>query len=192
MLQSFLLSIFSYTTLLPILFLILLRPLSFSTLTFLPAGPTALIFALLAQYHAAVPYSYRYRVASSSSSTSSTSTSQSSSGESKGFELTSKSLSYLPALQLALSQLPGSLLPAAIGWAVGYAWRLDLLPYPASRWRIPEWLFGGGSSRRMGVRQGAGARTSARSSMEGDRGTGEASGVGQSSAEGRRRGAPAV
>ena len=39
-----------------------LRPLTFSHANALPAGPTALVFALLAQYVAAVPTVYKWRV----------------------------------------------------------------------------------------------------------------------------------
>lgn len=134
-----------YTTLLPPLALFLLKPLTFSAISFLPSGPTALVFALLAQYQAAVPYTYRYRLATSSISGAATQSgnAQADISETKGIELTSKSMSYLPALQLALSQLPGSIIPAVVGWAVGYAWRLDLLPWPSLRWRVPEWAIAG-------------------------------------------------
>lgn len=110
----------------------------------LPAGMTAIIFGLVAQYHAAIPYTYRYRVGGLSSANESTS--------SDAILLTSKSLSYLPPLQLALSQLPGSLISAAVGWLVGYAWRLDLLPFPTTKWRIPAWILGG-SRKSQGKEQ---------------------------------------
>lgn len=84
------------------------------------------MFALLAQYHAAVPYEYKYRVSASESVAGS------------GMGLTSKSTSYLLPMQLALSQLPGSAVVAAVGWLVGYAYRLDILPGAASSWRVPD------------------------------------------------------
>lgn len=90
----------------------------------LPAGCTALVFALLAQYHAAVPYTYRYKLSASDT----------------GVLLTSKSLSYLLPLQLALSQLPGSAVVAAVGWGVGWMWRMEVLP--GARLRLPGWVFG--------------------------------------------------
>lgn len=134
--SSFILSILPYTAILPPLILsLLLRPLSFNQLNYLPAGPTAVVFALLAQYHAVIPHVYKYRIATSSS----TST--------RGIpELTfsDKSTTYLLAAQLALSQFPGSLTPAAVGWVVGYAWRSEILP-GATRWRIPGWLGSGKS-----------------------------------------------
>ncbi|KAI9714277.1 MAG: hypothetical protein M1820_000237 [Bogoriella megaspora] len=146
---SFILSTTPYTLLLPpILLTLLLRPLSFNhpSTNYLPAGPTPLIFALLAQYHAAIPHIYKYRIATSSSSPTSTSSSTPNPSTTAlptiDILLTSKTLTYLPALQLALSQLPTSLLTAAIGWLVGYAWRNELLP--GAKWRVPEFLWGGG------------------------------------------------
>ncbi|KAH7135975.1 hypothetical protein B0J11DRAFT_426789 [Dendryphion nanum] len=142
---SFLLSTLPYTTLLPPLLLTLvLRPLTFGRINHLPAGPTPIIFALMANYYAAIPYTYRYRLSpysSSSSTPSSSPSSQSTSLWSKSVTLTSKSTSYLAPLQLALSQFPGSLLAAAVGWAIGTAYRRDVLPYAAS-WRVPGWLVG--------------------------------------------------
>jgi len=104
------------------------------SINYLPAGPTAIIFALLAQYHAAIPYMYKYQL--SASDTSSPSTTASS-----AINLTSKSTSYLLPLQLALSQLPGSAIVAAVGWLVGYAYRREILP-GAATWRIPDWSAG--------------------------------------------------
>jgi hypothetical protein len=46
------------------------------------------------------------------------------------------------AVQLSLSQFPGSFLCAAIGWIVGYFWRNDLLPGSVTQWRIPGWMVG--------------------------------------------------
>ena len=169
---------------------------------YLPPGPTAVVFALLAQYHAAVPSIYNIRFlsssysapapantstnddggsgddddsltlpsshsassASASASSSSpttttavaatTTTSSSSptsspttpplpppppSSPSPGITLTDKLPVYLLTAQLALSQPPGSLLAAAVGWVFGYAYRAELIP--ASRWRVPGWLF---------------------------------------------------
>lgn len=145
--QSFLLLILPYTLVIPPLLLALvLRPFSFGNINYLPAGPTPILFAILAQYHAAIPSIYRYRVgalASSSLATTSSSSSaaaQFSSLRSGTFTLTSKTMSYLLPLQLALSQFPSSILPAAIGWAVGYAYRNDVLP--ATSWRVPAWAVG--------------------------------------------------
>lgn len=132
----------------PLILTFVLRPLTFGRINHLPAGPTPIIFALLANYYAAIPYTYRYKIApyASSSSTSAggssgSNTQRISSLWAKSITLTSKSTSYLAPLQLALSQMPGSLLAAAVGWAIGTAYRRDVLPY-ASTWRVPGWLVG--------------------------------------------------
>lgn len=50
-------------------------------------------------------------------------------------------MNYVLPFQLALAQLPGSLVPAAVGWAVGYAYRNEVLPR-AGGWRVPAWVVG--------------------------------------------------
>ncbi|KAL8911570.1 MAG: hypothetical protein Q9171_003284 [Xanthocarpia ochracea] len=127
--QSFLMAILIPTLFIPPILLALLRPITFSTLNVLPAGPTPLIFALLAQYHATIPTIYKYRLLLSSSSM-------------DALTLSDKSLVYLVAAQLALSSLPGSLISAAAGWFVGVAWRRDLGPEIWTTWRIPAWIIG--------------------------------------------------
>ncbi|KAK2755970.1 hypothetical protein FQN54_005767 [Arachnomyces sp. PD_36] len=156
-LASFILSTLPFTTFLPPLLLaFVVRPLSFNTINYLPAGPTAIIFALLAQYYAAIPHTFRYKISSSSKKTpqpSSTSQSQQPqqtqqrADRSISLLLSDKSTTYLLALQLSLSQFPSSILPAAVGWLVGYAWRAEILPGAAARWRVPGWLYGDYSRR---------------------------------------------
>jgi hypothetical protein len=123
----------------PFLIALILRPLSFNNINYLPAGPTPLIFALLAQYHSAIPHIYKYRVVTSPLASSGTSL--------DGIVFSDKSITYLLASQLALSQLPGSLLAASVGWGVGTAWRNDLFPERLVWWRLPRWLVG---SKREG------------------------------------------
>ena len=138
--QSFILSTFPYTTLLPaVLLATVIRPLSFGHINYLPAGPTAIVFALLAQYHAAIPSIYKYRVSGSVPA-------GTSADQEYGLMLTSKSTSYLLPLQLALSQLPGSALVAGVGWIVGFAYRREILP-GATRWRVPTWVIGGSEQK---------------------------------------------
>jgi hypothetical protein len=138
LLKSFILSIYPYTTLLPpFLLAVILRPLSFGRFNYLPAGPTPVVFALLAQYHAAIPRVYQYRVV--------TSLSEPTGEDSPGFTLSDKFTTYLLAGQVALAQLPGSVLAAAVGWVIGYAWRLELLP-GATKWRVQGWLTRGASA----------------------------------------------
>ena len=171
---------------------------------YLPPGPTAVVFALLAQYHAAVPSIYNIRFLSSSlsasppapapipapasglnTSTDGTTISSSASTSSSSFPatttaaaatpsptssslpppppqsppgitLTDKLPVYLLTSQLALTQPPGSLLAAAVGWVFGYAYRAELIP--ASRWRVPGWLFdrSGGEYENLRRRLAAG------------------------------------
>lgn len=116
-----------------------LAPLSFNTINTLPAGPTPLIFALLAQYHAAIPTVYKYRLGTASQSSLNGAPSH---HEAPSLLLSDKSIHYLLAAQLALSSLPGSLLAAAVGWGLGVAWRAELGPEGWARWRLPDWLSG--------------------------------------------------
>ena len=107
--------------------------------TYIPAGPTPLLFSILAQYHATVPYLYRFKVGALS-------------GGEEGSDagtivLTSKSTSYILPLQLALSQFPYALAPALVGWIVGYGYRWELLP--GNVWRVPGWVVG--QSKRSGL-----------------------------------------
>ena len=65
-------------------------------------------------------------------------------------------MTYLLAGQLALSQLPGSLVAAAVGWIAGLAWRYEiLLPRRLVEWRVPGWVVGEKSPMRG---QGASVR----------------------------------
>lgn len=139
-----------------------MRPLTFGKINYLPSGPTGTVFALLAQYHASIPSTYRYTISTSSSSpspstptastpTTTTPASQPSDAtespqKTLSISLTDKSTTYLIAAQLALSQFPYMLLPSALGWIVGVAWRADVLPCVAgsgsSGWRVPAWAVG--------------------------------------------------
>lgn len=92
-------------------------------------------------------------------------------------------------LQLAFSQLPGSLIPAVVGWIVGYAWRAELLPvFPRRSWRVPGWMVGEKAAHQRSTEMGD------RSGVEGlrrrmqEEGRGAASGVEDvGSSSGRRR-----
>ncbi|KFY46369.1 hypothetical protein V495_02532 [Pseudogymnoascus sp. VKM F-4514 (FW-929)] len=132
---SFLLVLFPLTALLPPLILALvIRPLSFNHINYLPAGLTPLIYALVAQYHAAIPHTYKYRIAATPSPPPNAPFS--------GLTFSDKSYTYLLVGQLALAQFPGSLLGAVIGWAVGYLWRNEALPGVMVSWRVPGWMVG--------------------------------------------------
>jgi hypothetical protein len=108
--------------------------MTFGVFNYLPAGPTPIIFAVLAQYHAIIPHIYKYRLALSASAPTD--------DNFMGLTFSDKSYRYLLAAHLALFQWPGSLLGAVIGWLVGYSWRIDLLPGALTKWRMPGWLLG--------------------------------------------------
>ncbi|CAP71022.1 uncharacterized protein PODANS_6_3930 [Podospora anserina S mat+] len=132
---SFILVTALFTSIVPPLILTaFLRPLSFGVLDFLPAGPTPIIFAILAQYHAMIPHMYKYKVALA--------TGPPTGQDSAALTFSDKSTKYMMAGQLAMSQFPGSLLGAVVGWLVGYAWRNEALPGVLTRWRVPGWVVG--------------------------------------------------
>lgn len=144
---------------------------------YLPPGPTAVVFALLAQYHAAVPSIYNIRFLPYTSSSSYASQSQSSASEDAGLTLTDKLPTYILASQLAFSQPPGSLLAAAVGWIFGYAYRAEVVP--GARWRVPGWLFdrSGGEYENLRRRLAAGEFAGPEERGEGA-GEGEGEGTG--------------
>ncbi|KAJ5949473.1 hypothetical protein N7454_001057 [Penicillium verhagenii] len=177
---TFLLTTLPYTTLLPPLLLALVaRPLSLNTLNYLPSGPTATIFAILAQYHVTIPHVFQYRIGTTASSSTTTPTDNNNNNTPspddataipttptpkpapKGLTLllSDKSTTYLVAAQLALSQFPAMLLPTAVGWVVGMAWRAELLPGlspSATGFRVPAWVVGE-RERRTGAANGSAA-----------------------------------
>jgi hypothetical protein len=112
----------------------LIRPLSFNAINYLPAGLTPIVFAILAQYHAGIPHIYKYRLAASPSPPANS--------PFVGLTFSDKSYTYLLAIQLSISQFPGSLISAVVGWILGYSWRNDVLPGVITQWRIPGWLVG--------------------------------------------------
>ncbi|KAI5809019.1 hypothetical protein DFH27DRAFT_248342 [Peziza echinospora] len=171
---------------------------------YLPPGPTAVVFALLAQYHAAVPSVYKIRFLSSTTPTpttpptSSTSTSSSqpppphnnNNQDEPSITLSDKLPLYILASQLSLSQPPGSLIAALVGWIYGYAYRAEIVP--GARWRVPAWLFdrsGGeyeGLRRRLAAGEFAAAAAAGGAGMGGDGDGDGAGGQQQAAAAGRR------
>lgn len=158
------------------------RPLSLNTLNYLPSGPTATIFALLAQYHAVVPHVFRYRLGTTTSTPSDVQNSGTGNGRTASSPtatpkpappsltilLSDKSTTYIVAAQLALSQFPTMLLPAAVGWIVGTAWRAELLPGlspSATGFRVPAWMVGE-RERRSGNGNGSAEGTAERERYE--------------------------
>ncbi|KAJ5138591.1 uncharacterized protein N7515_003439 [Penicillium bovifimosum] len=199
---TFLLTILPYTTILPPLLLTLLRPLTLNTINYLPCGPVPTIFALLAQYYITIPHTYRYRLGTTSAPTiptvpsttaDSTATAPKPEPPSLSLLLSDKSTTYLVAAQLALSQFPGMLLPAAVGWFVGIAWRAELLPGLAcseNGFRVPAWVVG--EKERRGNGEERGGYEDLRRRLEGEVAaeTAEASGLdgGRDGGQRQRRG----
>ncbi|KAJ1325069.1 ubiquitin-associated domain-containing protein 2 [Microdochium nivale] len=157
----------------PLLLALLMRPLTFGLLNYLPAGPTPIVFAVMAQYHAMIPHTYQYKIA----------TSISAENDNQGITLSDKSYRYLLAAQLALSQWPGSVLAALMGWLVGYSWRMEILPRRLTRWRLPGWVLGVRAPRRNEEFEGLRRR------MEGDAASATTTGAqaGGDAADGGRR-----
>lgn len=181
--QSFVAVAYLISSIVPPLLLFALRILSGGNVNYLPAGPTSVVFAILAQYYSIVPHRYTYRVAFSSGE-------QPPAGSDEAFvglTFSDKSYRYLLAAQLALFQWPGSLLSAAVGWVLGHAWRNDVLPGRLTEWRVPGWLVGMHPQKRRDEFEGLRRR------LEGENNTsGTATGVddgqqGGEGAAGRRR-----
>lgn len=145
-LQSYLLVSFFLTAIIPPLMMVVLRPLTAGFFNYVPAGPTPLVFAILAQFHAMVPHMYKYRIA--------TSEAPPTNRPFVGLTFSDKSYKYAIAIHLALLQWPGSLLGAAIGWVVGYSWREGLLPVTIVRWRVPGWMVGLSTQKRSAEFEG--------------------------------------
>ncbi|OBS21325.1 hypothetical protein FPOA_07663 [Fusarium poae] len=143
---SFLAVTYFITSIIPPIVSIVLRPLTAGYLNYIPAGPTPIIFAILAQYHAMVPHMYKYRVA--------TSEAPPTDRPFVGLTFSDKSYKYAIALHLALLQWPGSVLGAITGWVIGYSWREGLLPSALVRWRVPGWVVGLSSQRRSAEFEG--------------------------------------
>lgn len=161
---SFIIVTWLFTSIVPpVLLALVLRPLTLGKFNYLPAGPTPIIYAILAQYHAIIPQMYAYRVATSSAPPTN--------DQAKGITFSNKSYVYLLAVQLALFQWPGSILGAIIGWIVGYSWRMEIMPRSLTKWRIPGWMVGIRTQRRSeefeGLRRRLEGETSATATASG-------------------------
>ncbi|RDA83416.1 hypothetical protein CP532_4834 [Ophiocordyceps camponoti-leonardi (nom. inval.)] len=144
--KSFIIVSYLLTAIIGPLIMAVLRPLSAGLFNYIPAGPTPVIFALLAQYYAIVPHTYKYRVATSSTD-----------DASSGLTLSDKSHLYLITFHLSVLQWPGSLVGAVVGWLIGHAWRGAVLPASLIAWRLPGWMVGlkdqGRSTQFEGLRR---------------------------------------
>ncbi|KAG6009268.1 hypothetical protein E4U21_002872 [Claviceps maximensis] len=142
---SFLIVSSLVTAIIPPIIMTTLRPLSAGLFNYMPAGPTPIIFAILAQYHAMVPHVYKYRVATSQNNQV---------NASSGVTLSDKSYQYAIAIHLSLLQWPGSILGAFVGWVAGNAWRGGVLPTSLVSWRLAGWMVGHSSHRRSAEFEG--------------------------------------
>lgn len=86
----------------------------------LPAGPFAIVFAILLQYMRAIPPVYTFRLA--------------------GVTLTNKVVNYVIAAQLFVSQGVASMVPSAIGLLVGALYRSELVGTTLRAYRLPAAL----------------------------------------------------
>jgi len=119
---------------------LLLKALTLGSYNYIPSGLTSMVFACLALWSSEVPRLYRYKIITGSG------TSQGSSPP--GITLSDKSTTYVLAAQLALSQFPYNLVPAAVGWIMGSAWEGEMLPMGLTRWRVPAWVVGESRQKR--------------------------------------------
>ena len=173
-----------------------LRVGSVGVYNYLPSGVTAAVFACLSVWGEEIPRLYQYKIITGGSSQAATGDSESSSSTSSqhsnpaGIVLSDKSMTYLIAAQLALSQFPYQLVPAAVGWTVGSAWMGELLPGGLGRWRIPGWVVGESSkSKERGQYEGLRRRLEEEgSSADGMRNVSDRVATGQDNASSGRRG----
>lgn len=155
---------------------------------YVPAGPTAILFALLANWREVIPPVYKFSIAlpggagggggGGDGDPNGSSATSPAAGE---VTLSDKSFTYLLSLQLFLSQTPGSAVCAAVGWVVGYLWRLEVLP--GARWRVNGWVV----EMVGGERGGSGVEVERiRERLREGAGEGAAQGTAGGDAEGRR------
>ena len=140
----------SLTVLTPTLLLVL-KVLTLGWWNYLPPGVTGIVWAGLAAWSGSVPGMYRYKVLA-------TTDADERGGNAKGVTLSDKATSYFIAVQLALSQFPYGLVPAAAGWVVGSAYMGDMLPMGLGRSRVPRWVVGEGGQGKRGGREFEGLR----------------------------------
>ncbi len=166
----------------PLAVALVLRPLSWGSWDYVPAGMQGLVMAALAVWGEEVPRLWRWQVLLPSAYTGSNTSLSPSRRRSRSGDTTSrdggagndetstdkegraawtitfsdKTPTYLLALQLSLSQFPSSLLPASTGYLIGLAWHGDFLPGRMSGWRVPRWMVGEASLFGTGTRTRAG------------------------------------
>lgn len=143
-----------------------MKLLSGGRYNYVPAGFTAPVFVLLAMYDETAPPRWSVLVRlmddghdrehhhnqNQNQRTGTKSEERGGGGSGPTLKLSDKWTTYLLAGQLACAHLPYSLLPAAVGWVVGKAYRREVLPSGITRWRIPRrvWTMVGGDGSSGG------------------------------------------
>ncbi|ETN37782.1 uncharacterized protein HMPREF1541_07405 [Cyphellophora europaea CBS 101466] len=149
------------TVLIPLMTLVL-KLGTFGAYNFMPAGLVGIVFASMAAWTEVVPRLYRYKIL--------TTTAESpDNADAKGVVFSDKSMTYLLAAQLALSQFPYQILPAALGWIVGSAWMGEMLPAGMGRYRVPGWVVGESRGKQAGQFEGLRRRLEEEGSRDGMR-----------------------
>ncbi|CAE6524072.1 unnamed protein product [Rhizoctonia solani] len=87
-------------------------------LNYIPAGPIAILFAIIYQYERIVPSAYNFRVL--------------------GITMSNKTFTYLIAFPITISHMPGSMLVALTGLATGALYRSDITNLKS--YRAPPWF----------------------------------------------------
>ena len=149
------------TILIPSIALVL-KISTFGAYNYIPAGLVGIVYAVMAAWQEEVPRLYRYKILTSAAESPAD-------VDAKGIVLSDKSMTYLLALQLALTQFPYNLLPAAIGWVVGSAWMGELLPAGMGRYRVPPWVVGQSRLKERGQYEGLRRRLEEEGSRDGMR-----------------------
>ena len=121
----------------------------------LPAGMTGVVLGLVSNWREEVPMLYRYRVVLPGFGGGAETTGNADVDvRRKYITVSEKTVVYVLAAQLSLSQFPYNLVPAVAGWVVGSAWRADLLPGGLGRWRVAGWVVGEGGAVKGGQGRG--------------------------------------
>ena len=117
--------------------------------SYIPSGATGLVIALVAVWRKNVPRLGGFKILVDEDPAAIQA------GTARGIDFSDKWTVYMLAAQLALSQFPYGLLPAAVGWIIGNAWNDELVPSGMVRWRAPAWIVGeDGTRKRAGRYEG--------------------------------------
>ena len=173
-----------------------LKVWSLGVYNYLPSGLTAVMYACLSAWADEIPQLYRYKIITADTGSRPRRAGDGDADASAhpqqpaGIVLSDKSTTYLIAAQLALSQFPYQLLPAAVGWTIGTAWMGELLPGGLGRWRVPSWVVGETSkSKERGQFEGLRRRLEEEgSSADGMRNVSDSVAAGSSQGSDVRRG----